>query len=340
MSKTLCFVSRIEGSAGPAGFQTRLSSGLERRGFLTAFDLESVKCDAVLVIGGTRRLDALAGMKQAGIPIIQRLNGINWIHRREATGLRHFLRAEVNNLLMRVVRSRLADFVVYQSQFVADWWEKEFGPPRCPYQVIYNGVPLDEYSPEGSEKPPDDRWLILVVEGNMAGGYEIGLRWARSLAETAAASCDRPLELAVAGQVSKQGQASLAHGAGIQVRLLGPRPPAEIPGLDRAGHALFAADLHPACPNSVIEALACGLPVVSFDTGALPELVRGDSGRIVSYGGNPWKLDPPDIESLARATLEIFEGQTSFRRGARARAEAHYGLERMVESYLQVLGWS
>ena len=45
-------------------------------------------------------------------------------------------------------------------------------------------------------------------------------------------------------------------------------------------------------PNSVIEALACGLPVVSFDTGALPELVTPGAGRVVAYGGDPWRLDP------------------------------------------------
>ncbi len=36
---------------------------------------------------------------------------------------------------------------------------------------------------------------------------------------------------------------------------------------------------------------------------------------------------------------EILDSPNSFRRAARARAEAAFGLDRMVESYLRVLGW-
>jgi len=95
--------------------------------------------------------------------------------------------------------------------------------------------------------------------------------------------------------------------------------------------------MNAACPNSTIEALACGLPVVAFDTGALPELVTGGAGRIVPYGGDPWKLDPPDVVALARAAAEVLENQTRFRAGARQRAEDAFGLERMVTGYLESL---
>ncbi len=67
------------------------------------------------------------------------------------------------------------------------------------------------------------------------------------------------------------------------------------PEIDRSAHMLFSADLNAACPNSVIEAMACGLPVAGFDTGALNELIVGDAGRLVPYGGDPWRLEKPDI---------------------------------------------
>jgi glycosyltransferase involved in cell wall biosynthesis len=95
--------------------------------------------------------------------------------------------------------------------------------------------------------------------------------------------------------------------------------------------------LNAACPNSVIEAMACGLPVLAFATGALPELVTGDSGRVVPYGGDPWKLDNPDILALTEAAVEILQDQSHYRKAARQRAEEAFGMDKMVDRYLDVL---
>jgi glycosyltransferase involved in cell wall biosynthesis len=110
-----------------------------------------------------------------------------------------------------------------------------------------------------------------------------------------------------------------------------------IPALDRSAHLLFSADLNAACPNAVIEAMACGLPVVAFDTGALAEIVTGDAGRVVPYGGNHWKLEPPQLPPLVEAAAGILEDNERFRQGARARACSAFGLDTMVDQYLEAL---
>jgi len=125
--------------------------------------------------------------------------------------------------------------------------------------------------------------------------------------------------------------------AGMRLSWAGLVERQKIPEIDRSAHLLYSADVNAACPNSVIEALACGLPVVSFDTGALPELVTGDAGRIVAYGGDPWRLDAPDVATLVRGASEILSDPERFRRAARQRAEAAFGLETMVDAYLDVL---
>jgi len=100
---------------------------------------------------------------------------------------------------------------------------------------------------------------------------------------------------------------------------------------------LFSADLNAACPNSVVEALACGLPVVSFATGSLPELISNDAGIVVSWGSNFWKLEPPDIPALAGAARQILTRQDHFRQAARNRAVEAFGLNQMVDGYLEAL---
>jgi glycosyltransferase involved in cell wall biosynthesis len=48
-------------------------------------------------------------------------------------------------------------------------------------------------------------------------------------------------------------------------------------------------------------------------------------------------LEPPDIPRLTEAAREILADQERFRRAARARAEEKFGLDQMVERYLEVL---
>lgn len=334
----LCLVTRIPGVAGPARFQQRLVAGLAARGIDVCFSLDDHPYDSVLVSGGTRRFAELWRAKRRGVPVVQRLDGINWLHRRIRTTPNHFLRAEINNLLLRIIRDRIATHVVYQSEFARKWWERDFGKTPVPSQVVLNGVPLDFYTSLGTGKRPEDRARLLVVEGNLAGGYEIGLEAAVGLA-TRVADAGLPVELVVAGRAPGKIRARWDEIVEVPLRWLGLVPPEEIPVLDRSAHLLYASDINPACPNSVIEALACGLPVVAFNTGALPELVTDSAGRLASYGGDSWQLEPPNMHGLAQAALEVLGDQPRFSAGARARAEAAFGLERMVDGYLSALRW-
>ena len=337
MIERICLLPHLTGAGGPPVFQRKMVEGLHARGIEAVHAIDSVPYQAVLVIGGTRQIRGLQQIGSRGVPIIQRLNGMNWIHRRRWTGLKHFIRAEYGNYNLNLIRRRLAHSIVYQSRFAQKWWEQQKGAINKPGSVIYNGVDLEHYSADGPPSPPDDRYTVLVVEGNLAGGYETGLEHAAGLAARLNGQADRPVELVVAGNVPPAVQKSIQASAAVPIRWAGHLPQDKISALDRSAHLLFSADINAACPNSVVEALACGLPVLALESGALPELVSDGAGLIVPYGGSPWKLDPPDLDGLARAGLEILNDQSTFRGAARQQAEARFGLDRMVERYLEVI---
>ena len=147
-----------------------------------------------------------------------------------------------------------------------------------------------------------------------------------------------PVELMVVGEVSPEIQSrAQALAPDLPITWQGVVPREAIPSLDRAAHVLFSADLNAACPNSVIEALACGLPVVAYDTGALAELIRGGAGEVVPYGSDYWRLQDPVIPPLAAACADILKNNESYRQKARQRAEAAFGLDAMVAAYLKAL---
>jgi glycosyltransferase involved in cell wall biosynthesis len=337
MSHQVCVYPRLTSMGGVGSFRVNFLDGLNARGIQVCHDLSDPKNDAILVLGGTRNLVDLWRTKRRGVPIVQRLDGINWVHRKRRTSWRHYLRAEYGNRNLLFIRSRLADRIIYQSQFVRGWWEDWYGPTSRPSFVVYNGVDLSLFTPEGPQQRPLDRRRLLVVEGSLGGGYDMGLENAVRLAERLAQKHGLGVELMVVGKVSPSFRSRWEAKRRVPLIWAGLVSRQRIPEIDRSAHLLFSADLHPACPNAVLEALACGLPVVAFDTGSLKELVPKTAGRIVPYGGDPWEIDPPDITGLARVAAKVLTELPRYRQGARAHAEAALGLDKMIEGYLKVL---
>ncbi len=338
MTPKICLVPKLDGLGGMVSFEAKFIHGLDARGIPYTFDLKDPNNTAVLVIGGTRHLRQLWRAKRNGARIVQRLDGMNWLQKVERTSLRASLRSSLNNRILSFIRRKIADRIVYQSRFSQDWWEQVYGKLGIPTRVTYNGIDLAQYSPQGESDRPNDHFRILLVEGRLTGGYARGLFTAVRLAQAVHDRHQLRVELMVVGDVSE--------GLRVEAQKLAPNLPITwqgivprdaIPALDRSAHVLFSADLNAACPNSVIEALACGLPVVAFDTGALGELVQDGAGEVVPYGADYWHLEDPVIPPLASACAEILTENEHYRRNARSRAEAAFGLDEMVESYLDAL---
>jgi glycosyltransferase involved in cell wall biosynthesis len=330
----ICIVPRVDGPGGVTSFRLKFEEGLRARGVEVTND-SSEQADGLLVLAGTRHLVSLRNARRRGMRIVQRLDGINWVHRVRWAGLRYTVRAIYGNRNLSFIRARLTDHVIYQSRFIKHWWEDWYRPARVPSSVIINGADLNRYTPHGLHERPSGHYRLLVVEGSLAGGLNYGLFNATSLAE--ALSKKFKMELMIVGNVDGRTKHKLKSQTSFRLQFMDTVPREHVPWLMRSAHLLFSAEVNPPCPNSVIEALSCGLPVIGFDTGSLSELVEGDAGRLVPYGTNPWKLEPPDIPSLANAAAEVLDDQNRFRTYARERAESVFDVENMVDEYLKVL---
>jgi glycosyltransferase involved in cell wall biosynthesis len=195
---------------------------------------------------------------------------------------------------------------------------------------------LDQYSPEGEDDRTSDRLSLLMVEGNLSGGYEFGLETGVQLANELNNRTESELKLVVVGNVPEALERALTRNHSSLIEWVGLQSSERIPSYYRSADLFFAGDPNPACPNAVIEAMACGLPVVAFDTGAIPEIIVGDSGRYVPYGGDVWKLEQPDIISLADAAIDVLQRLPEVREGARNRAIEAFDVETMVDRYVSV----
>ncbi len=334
MSRRICIVpGNIRGIGGPASFQRNLSTGLAQRGIAVTYDLNDEPYDAVLVINSTRQLPKLWRCKKRGIRIVQRLGSINRLQRYLPVGLQGRFLAEIRNLMMSWVRSSITDHIVYQSHFVKDRWEAGYGIAKVPSTVIYNGVDLGRFHPEGSRYQSGKELCIISVEGTQgADPFDIAIHLGLGLEKKGVRT-----ELLIFGEQWKDGQVQADRYPFVSLR--GVALHSELPHFYRGSALYISTDILTAgCPNSVLEALACGTPVLAYKVGVLPELLNETSGRCVDYQGDPWKGEPPrNREGLMDAALELLAEQERFRRGARRLAEERYELEQMVNDYIGAL---
>jgi glycosyltransferase involved in cell wall biosynthesis len=335
--KSVCLLPKLQGPGGPSSFQAKLRQGLASHSIEAHHDPTRADCGTILVTGGTRQLPALWQARRRGVRIVQRLDGMNWLHRVRHTGLRHYLRSEGNNFLLATIRRHLADHIVYQSVFTHDWWQTRHRDVGATNEVIYNGVDLQVFSPDGSQARAENQIRVLVIEGSFRGGHERDLLNAVEFASGLQQKTGKPLELIIAGQVPNELKGGISGDSNFHINWIGLVPHGNIPDLDRSSHLFFPAEINAACPNSVVEALACGLPVIAYATGSLPELVDGDAGRVAPYSSDYWHLEAPDQTAIIDCAMKILANQPHFRQAARERAEEHFGLEQMTEKYIQAL---
>ena len=86
------------------------------------------------------------------------------------------------------------------------------------------------------------------------------------------------------------------------------------------------SDAFDACPLTILEAFACGLPVIATKVGGIPELMAGSWQRFLVEPGDAdglasqlaavrhWRSREPELSTLARATaVERFEASRMVR---------------------------
>jgi glycosyltransferase involved in cell wall biosynthesis len=218
-------------------------------------------------------------------------------------------------------RARLlheADHVLYQSAFSKLSADRFYGERTGPWEILYNPVDIEHFTPA----PRAARPLTLLLGGNQYQRYrfEVALQTLARLPGT---------RLVVTGGLTwseraEQEGAALADELGVADRIepVGLYTQAEAPAILRLGDILLHTKYNDPCPTIVLEAMACGLPVVYSATGGVPELVGDDAGIGVPSPLD-WEVDrPPDPDALADAVLAVAERLDSFGDAARVRAQA------------------
>jgi glycosyltransferase involved in cell wall biosynthesis len=224
-----------------------------------------------------------------------------------------------------------ATHVLYQSEFSRESSNLFLGHPAGTSEVLYNAVDVDRFTPT-DEPPPDGPVLLLGGDQTQAYRLEVGLRtFARVLESEPGA------RLLVSGRLVSDPQPLLDElGVRDRVELTGRYAQRDAPGLLRRAHVLLHTKVKDPCPSSVIEAMACGLPVVYPGSGGTVELVGDEAGIGVAHP-DAWERDePPAPEALAGAVAQVLAELPRYRIAARARAVERFALGPWLDRHAEL----
>ncbi len=246
---------------------------------------------------------------------------------------------ETRRIVARQYSTENHEVFVALSRKIIDDYVSLHGIPRQQIQLVANGVDVDRFSPgNGNERAQkrssmnikdDEIVLLQVAHNHVLKGIPALLQAAATLA-----SKGNSCRVVVVGGRPSRKTRGLAKRLGISsiVDFVGPSD--DVVSFYRMADVYVHATHYDACSLSVLEAMACGLPVITtIQNGATDMIDHGQSGFVFD------KQDSAALDNHLEALVDPGVRQ-AMAKAARQRAE-QYSLEHNFQSlyrlYTQLL---
>lgn len=245
----------------------------------------------------------LFGGRGAKVPLVWRVDGLRSVYAGGDVG-------RADSVLVRNLP--LGSGTIFQSGFSRYCFEKAAHAYPLPDVVIHNGAAEHLFYPADGVRAIDGK--VVLVSNSWSVNERKGFEQLKTFAALGG------VEVRHIGRWPE----GLDTGG---VQLLGARSESEIADILRKADFFLFPSRFDACSNAVVEALACGVPVLYHRSGGTPELCR--EGRFgVEFG----KVD--DAACDPRVVMdEAMERNVSMRADLLEHAR-EYGFERCYQQYM------
>ena len=224
-------------------------------------------------------------------------------------------------------RAEAAAATVTVSESNARFIAETYGVPGDRLQVVPPGVDVSRFRPSAGRGEPVD--IVCVARLVEVKNVRLLLRACAALRDRG-----RTLRCIVVGDGPLRSElARLRDRLGLtrSVELVGPATQEQVVHWWQRARLGALTSSNEGFPVSLLEAAACGVPVVATAVGGVPELVvEGATGLLVP---------PDDAHAFARAVARLLDDAPLAARlgaAARARVEARFSLERQVDRLVAV----
>lgn len=243
------------------------------------------------------------------------------------------------HILMRRLYRRFVQQHIALGGELAAYLHDPIGVPESQLTAIYNGVDHQRFSPAAKRQripgcpfTEPGLWLVGTVgrmqtvkaQPVLAHAFVSALQLQPALRDT--------LRLVMVGDGSLRAECqAILEQAGVAHLTWLPGARDDVPDVMRGLDCFVLPSLAEGISNTILEAMACGLPVLATRVGASAELlVEGQTGLLVPAA---------DVAALANGLLRLASDRTaaqSMGQAGRERIELHFSLPAMVAAYQTV----
>ena len=278
---SISFINEPKFFGGPGTFQKNLTSKLQQKNFVIRYKNDNIKTDYFIIIGSSlRSFFWLLKMKLSGSKMIHRIDGAKWQYKYKGNLIEKFKSILQNYLIF--FTQFLADKIVYQSEYVKNLWTNKFFKNKS--IIIYNGAERNYTSRKflDIEKP-----TLISVEGNICSAFN----------SLNLIKCLSGYDYEIYGEIDDESYAEkLKHLNNVRIKGIVSRDKIKETFKKNKKYIFVSLEINTACPNSVIEALNFGIPVLGYKSGSMEEIVNEKFGRLININKN-FEIDPKEVIS-------------------------------------------
>lgn len=224
--------------------------------------------------------------------------------------------------------------IVTPSQWLAKCAASSSLLQNYPIEVIPNGIDLAKYKPVAQDLArelidlPKDKLLVLFGAMSATKDRRKGFQFLQPALQKLKSQWQDRLEIVIFGASEPQNPPDLGFKCHYLGRL---NDEIALTLAYSAADVMVVPSLEDNLPNTVMEAIACGIPCVTFNIGGMPDMIEH---RLNGYLAQPY-----EIEDLARGIAWVIEDkeracQLSTR--ARQKSEQEFELNFQTRRYLNL----
>ncbi len=306
---------------GPKTFMYNLQTFLESKDYYTTKDVKKAKG---IFFATKYKFDVLDYFKSINGPIIQRLDGVFYAEK-------HGGDLQYSDVDAKEIYNKYSTYYIFQSDYSLRQCLSSYGEvSEDKYSIIVNGAHENLFYALENSEPEIKGKVKFITTGNFRN---------IDMIEPVVLALDKltkdlDFELHVYGDISNKSLIDFIdrpyliwHGQqDLEVIAKGVRE----------SHIFLYSHLNPPCPNSVVEAISAGIPVVGFDSGAMSELLDFSTELLAPVSDNLFQsYEEFDYKKLQEKLILAVENYSKFKKLA-IENNNKYTFESCGQSYLEI----